>query len=146
MGEIGDPVYRLKRMVENVKKDPRAHTKKDLVDAAKAVFGDLNDEEHTVNKAAFIAWLINEVNNLQVLDVDGSVPEVPIPPPFPDPLVTKPPQPPVIVAQKEGELVTVVGKVNKVTNYGRSYRIAVGQSLRVPKEAAEFFRSRGYIE
>jgi hypothetical protein len=141
MEEI-DPVARLKEMVANVKKDPRAHSRQDLIDAAEAVFGPIDDDKKQVNKGPFVAWLIHEVDGLEVQDVSGSG-ETGMPP-FPEPLVVKPPAP--ASASAGADMVTVTGKVSAVKTYGRAYKIKEGETITLPREAAEFFRSHGFVE
>lgn len=138
-----DPVVRLKEMIANVKKDMRAHSRADLIDAAEAVFGVIEEEKKQINKGPFVAWLIHEVDSLDLQDVDAKG-ESGIPP-FPEPLVIKPASPTPANAAGS-DLVMALGKVDGVKTYGRAYKIRKGEKLSLPREAADFFRSHGFVE
>jgi hypothetical protein len=138
-----DAVARLKEMVANVKKDPRAHSRQDLIDAAEAVFGPIDEDKKQVNKGPFIAWLAHEVGSLEITDVGGSG-ETGMPP-FPEPVVVKPPRP-TPAGAPGADLVTVIGKVDGTKICGRSYKIRSGEQITLPRDAAEFFKQHGFVE
>ena len=141
-----DPLLRLKRMLEDLKKDPKTHSRDDIRTAGEAVFGPLDGEQADLKKGQLVLFLEKEVSELDVEQVDGSRHvEGEMPPPLPDPLPA--PAPHVVEMKQTGESkVTVIGKVDENQTYGRLYKIRKGEPITMALEAAEAFRKLGFVE
>jgi len=138
-----DPAIVLRDMIRDVRKDNRAHTVAQLTQHAES-FLEIPDDIRASKKRELVAWLWNEIEGTDVVDVDASEDTADAPTDDPAATATASPQ---SAAPASEVRVTVVGKATQNVVYGPVvYKIVNNKRMQMPKEAASYFRARGVVK